>query len=67
MISANKLIGWFQIMYRQKWRYKWGSAKENEVDCSGAFTYAYAFSGTDASRYDRTRRAGRRRKLTWQA
>jgi len=45
MISANKLIGWFQIMYRQKWRYKWGSAKEGEVDCSGAFAYAYAKLG----------------------
>lgn len=41
MIPASQLIAIFQRMYVERWPYAWGSAKEGEVDCSGAFVYAY--------------------------
>lgn len=41
MIPVNDLIALFQRMNREHWPYVWGSAKEGEVDCSGAFVYAY--------------------------
>ena len=41
MIPVNQLIAIFQRMYVERWPYVWGSAKEGEVDCSGAFKYAY--------------------------
>lgn len=28
-------------MYRERWSYEWGAAREGCVDCSGAFVYAY--------------------------
>jgi len=41
MIPVNGLIALFAQMYREHWAYKWGSAKRGEVDCSGAFVWAY--------------------------
>ena len=41
MIPVNQLIAIFQRMYVERWPYVWGSAKEGEVDCSGAFKHAY--------------------------
>ena len=40
-IPVDGLIGWFQRMYRERWRYTWGHAEKGDVDCSGAFVYAY--------------------------
>ncbi len=41
MIQPSKLIEIFQIMYKEKWKYQWGAAREGVVDCSGAFAYAF--------------------------
>lgn len=41
MIPVNELIRLFQRMNSEHWPYVWGSAKEGEVDCSGAFVWAY--------------------------
>ena len=40
-IPVDGLIALFQRMYREHWRYTWGAAEEGDVDCSGAFLYAY--------------------------
>ncbi len=40
-IRASDLIAQFKRMYDEHWAYVWGSAKRGEVDCSGAFVYAY--------------------------
>lgn len=40
-IRASDLIAQFKRMYDEHWTYVWGSAKRGEVDCSGAFVYAY--------------------------
>ena len=40
-IRASDLIAQFKHMYDEHWDYVWGSAKRGEVDCSGAFVYAY--------------------------
>lgn len=40
-IAVDKLIALFQKMYREHWRYTWGIAVDGDVDCSGAFVYAY--------------------------
>ena len=44
-IRAQALIGVFERMAREHWRYEWGAAREGCVDCSGAFAYAYAQLG----------------------
>jgi hypothetical protein len=41
MIQPSQLIAMFQVMYDDKWKYKWGAAQEGLVDCSGAFAYAF--------------------------
>lgn len=41
MIQANNLIAQFDRMYTQHWKYTAGAAAEGDVDCSGAFVYAY--------------------------
>ena len=41
MIQPSKLIEIFYVMYREKWKYQWGAAREGVVDCSGAFAYAF--------------------------
>lgn len=41
MIPVNDLIAQFQRMYHEHWRYTWGAATEGDVDCSGAFVWAY--------------------------
>lgn len=40
-IPVSDLIKVFQRMYKEHWRYTWGRAAEGDVDCSGAFVYAY--------------------------
>lgn len=44
-IKASDMISNFQKMYREKWSFKLGSAKEGCVDCSGAFVYTYGLYG----------------------
>lgn len=41
MIQPTKVIEIFEVMYREKWKYLWGAARQGFVDCSGAFTYAF--------------------------
>lgn len=41
MIDVNALIALFQRMNAEHWPYVWGAAREGEVDCSGAFVWAY--------------------------
>ena len=41
MIKVNDLISLFERMAEENWDYRWGGAKAGEVDCSGAFVYAY--------------------------
>lgn len=41
MIPVYALISLFQRMNAEHWPYAWGSAREGEVDCSGAFVWAY--------------------------
>lgn len=41
MIQPSKLIELFEKMYKEKWKYEWGAAREGVVDCSGAFAYAF--------------------------
>lgn len=45
MIHAAELVELFEEMYREHWAYKWGSHEKGCVDCSGAFTYAFAQFG----------------------
>ena len=40
-IPADKLISIFRKMYEEHWPYTWGAAQYGNVDCSGAFVYAY--------------------------
>lgn len=40
-IPASSLIDLFERMYVERWSYVLGSAKTGEVDCSGAFVWAY--------------------------
>jgi len=40
-IPVDKLIAIFRKMYDEHWRYTWGHAAEGDVDCSGAYVYAY--------------------------
>jgi uncharacterized protein YraI len=41
VIPVKDLIQMFQRMNEEHWRYTWGSAKTGDVDCSGAFVWAY--------------------------
>lgn len=41
MIPVNELIAIFQQMYDQHWKYTAGAAERGNVDCSGAFVWAY--------------------------
>lgn len=41
MIPVKKLISLFQRMNAERWIYTWGSAETGNVDCSGAFVWAY--------------------------
>ena len=40
-VPVNDLIRLFQKMYKERWTYVWGAAKEGCVDCSGAFDYSF--------------------------
>lgn len=44
-VEVNRLLDLFERMYKEKWKYAWGAAKEGTVDCSGAFVYAYRVLG----------------------
>ena len=41
MIPVKDLVAVFQKMYAEKWKYTWGAASKGNVDCSGAFVYAF--------------------------
>ena len=41
MIPVKSLIALFQRMNAEHWIYTWGSAETGNVDCSGAFVWAY--------------------------
>lgn len=41
LIPYQSLIAEFEVMYHEHWRYTWGAAQKGDVDCSGAFVYAY--------------------------
>lgn len=45
-VKASYLIAGFNQMLKENWKYVWGSAKQGEVDCSGAFTYLYKQAGS---------------------
>lgn len=40
-IPVDSLIAIFRQMYDEHWKYTWGHAAKGDVDCSGAFVYAY--------------------------
>lgn len=40
-IPVKVIVRWFQRMYEEHWKYTWGHAQEGDVDCSGAFVFAY--------------------------
>ena len=40
-ITVSDLIGIFQTMYKNHWKYTMGAAEQGNVDCSGAFVWAY--------------------------
>ena len=44
-ISVSALIADFQTMLREKWAYAWGACKRGEVDCAGAFAWAFKQHG----------------------
>ena len=41
MVPVQELINIFSTMYKEHWDYVAGAAQKGEVDCSGAFTYAF--------------------------
>ena len=41
MVKAQELIGVFQTMWKERWKYTWSAAEKGNVDCSGAFVYAF--------------------------
>lgn len=43
-IYVNKLLYWFRLMYEEHWSYG-VDTKYGQVDCSGAFVYAYKQEG----------------------
>ena len=40
-INRGELLDLFERMEREGWAYAWGAAREGNVDCSGAFVWAY--------------------------
>ena len=44
-IPVTTLIADFQLMKSQHWAYREGAAQSGEVDCSGAFVWAYRQHG----------------------
>lgn len=48
-IPVGSLIAIFETMYKERWKYTWGSAVKGNVDCSGAFVYAYKQFGQSIS------------------
>lgn len=43
-ISNSKILGWFNLMLKEHWSYG-TDTKYGQVDCSGAFVYAYKQEG----------------------
>ena len=56
-IPVSSLIADFQLMKAEHWAYRLGAAQQGEVDCSGAFVWAYAQHG--ASIYHGSNRMAR--------
>lgn len=56
-IPVSSLIADFRLMYTEHWAYRYGAAQRGEVDCSGAFVWAYAQHG--ASIYHGSNRMAR--------
>ena len=56
-IPVASLIADFRLMNAEHWAYRWGAAQRGEVDCSGAFVWAYAQHG--ASIYHGSNRMAR--------
>lgn len=44
-IPVSALIADFQQMLREAWRYAWGACRQGEVDCAGAFKWAFEHHG----------------------
>ena len=44
-IPVSSLLADFQLMQKEHWAYREGAAQRGEVDCSGAFVWAYAQHG----------------------
>jgi len=44
-IPALELVRDFQRMHREDWDYDWGASSDGNVDCSGAFVWAYRQRG----------------------
>jgi hypothetical protein len=44
-MTHTQLIDHFERMWRENWRYEWGSAETGKVDCAGAFVWAYRQHG----------------------
>lgn len=44
-IPWHELIRDFQRMHREDWEYTWGASDDGNVDCSGAFVWAYRQRG----------------------
>lgn len=41
MIPVDDLVAIFRRMFDERWKYTWGAASKGNVDCSGAFVYAF--------------------------
>lgn len=44
-MTQHDLITHFERMWAENWKYNWGSAETGEVDCAGAFVWAYRQHG----------------------
>ena len=44
-MTQHDLITHFERMWRENWKYNWGSAETGKVDCAGAFVWAYRQHG----------------------
>lgn len=44
-MTHTQLIDHFERMWRENWKYNWGSAETGTADCAGAFVWAYRQHG----------------------
>lgn len=54
-IKVNDLIDLFEVMLKEHWSYTWGGASKGNVDCSGAFVYAFKQLGGPALEHSSNR------------